>query len=119
MTDKNISAQESQSKLAEKLNLITVRCLAIESMEEQIAEYVEDIVHLYKDVGEKKTKGDIELLVKVYVDAKKAKQEEEAKIDKSKLRLNKMAELLEEISVLDQFRLPDLYDVADKLVGGV
>jgi transposase len=119
MTDKNINAQESQSKLAEKLNFITVRCLAIESMEEQIAEYVEDILQLYKDAGEKKTKGDIELLVKVYVDAKKAKQEEEAKIDKSKLRLNKMEELLEEISVLDQFRLPDLYDVADKLVGGV
>ena len=115
MTDKNIDAQEVQQKLAKKFNLITVRKLAIESFEEQVEEFIDDLLHIYEECGTRKTKAEVKILVDVYVDEEKARKEEEAKIEKSTLKMKKMEAAKEELSVLDRFKLQNYYDEADAL----
>lgn len=112
--NKNIDGQEVQKQLAGKFNDIAIRRLTIEQMEEQIGEYIDDLVALYKEAGNKKTKGDVNILVDVYVDAEKARKEEKAKIDKSNIKLTKMEEAVEELSVLAQYRLKNIHDLADE-----
>lgn len=112
----NVDAQETQGKLAAKLEAIAIRNIAIESMSEQIEELLEDLIEVYRKAGEKRSKAEVKMMADVYTDATKAKGEEEAKIDKSTQRLSKMEELEEELSVLDRFRTKDIYDAADRLI---
>ena len=106
-----------QKEIADKLNAITSRVLAIESLEETIEDYKNDLSAMYAEAGDKKTAAEIKMIVSVYVDAEKAKNEQEVKIDKAKLALAKMEEVKEELSVFDRFRSVNKYDEADKLIG--
>ena len=106
-----------QKEIADKLNAITARVLAIESLEETIEDYKNDLSAMYSEAGDKKTAAEIKMIVSVYVDAEKAKNEQEVKIDKAKLALAKMETVKEELSVLDRFRSANKYDEADAIVG--
>ena len=111
-----ISDQVKQKELADKLNHITTRTLAIQSMEEDIVDCLVDVQSILKDGGIKMSMGDVKLLVKAYVDSVSAEKEEKAKIDKAQLNITKIKEAKEELSVLDQYRLENAYDEADKLL---
>lgn len=107
MSEENIDAVETQRKLANALNSIVVRRLAIEGMEEQVEDYLNDLVAIYAETGNKKSKGDVKILAEVYLDAEKAKKEEESKIDKSRRKITLMESFKEELSVLARYRLAD------------
>lgn len=108
-----------QKDIADKLNAITARVLAIESLEETIEDYKNDLSALFAEAGDKKTAAEIKMIVSVYVDAEKAENEQEVKIDKAKLALAKMEEVKEELSVFDRFRSVNKYDEADVIVGKI
>jgi hypothetical protein len=108
-----------QKDIADKLNAITSRVLAIESLEETIEDYKNDLSALFAEAGDKKTAAEIKMIVSVYVDAEKAKNEQEVKIDKAKLTLAKMEEIKEELSMFDRFRPDNKYDEADEIIGGI
>lgn len=111
-----IADQTKQKELADKLNHITTRTLAIQSMQEDIDECLVDVQHILKESDIKKSIGDVKLLVKAYIDSVAAKNEEKAKIDKANLTINKIEEAKGELSVLERFRLDNIYDEADKLL---
>lgn len=110
---------EKQSNIAEILNKITVAKVGIESLEESISEWEIDLQAIYKDLGDKKTRSEIKIIVDAYVDAEKAIKENQTKIDKTSLIIQKIKDAEEELSVLSRFKTENVYDEADEIVGSL
>lgn len=117
MSDQNQDSIEIQTKIADKLSFAASRILAIESMEEQIKETVDDLVYIFKECNNRKSKADVQLMLKVYTDANKVRRDEQEKVTKHKANLQKVEEFLDTLSVYKNMSTVDIEEVADSLLG--
>lgn len=119
MTDKNIDSKEVQAKLANTLDKIAVGRMAIEQLEEQDKELLEDVRSLYSECGDKKSMAEVKMVADVYCNAKKAEDDEKEKVNKAHLKLEKIEVIKDQLSVLDPYKMSEseLADKADEYLG--